>query len=510
MKLASQLSLLLVGALLIAIAAMGAFFAFNLERGFVAYVNAEQLRQLDALAEATTRYAQRFGGLEPMLRDRRLWGRLVRESEENLAPRDLVTGPPEEGRPPPFEGRRPPPLEGRPPPLEGRPPPFEGRAPFEGRPPRADKRGPPGEPEGIGRRFFLLGPEHRLPDGDPLPATGSRPPVEREIKVAGRTVGYIVHYPYERVSRAEDKSFLRSQFLGVAFVALGLLVVGVLVAPIAARRWTRPLRDIGRATGRIARGEVGVRVAATGASEIEALASDVNAMAASLARLDESRKRWIAQSAHELRTPLMVLRGEIDALQDGVRPVDARALASLGEEVLHLGKLVDDLHLVAVADMGALPCRIEPIDPRPVAERAVERFRERAAARGLSIGLTGPEAPARIDADEMRLAQLLDNLIENSLRYTDAPGRIALTLAIEGPLVRLRVEDTPPGVRREECAQLFEPLHRADAARSRREGGSGLGLTVCRAIAQAHGATISAEPSALGGLAIDLRFPRLP
>jgi two-component system sensor histidine kinase BaeS len=511
MKLANQLSLILVGALLIAIAAMGAFFAFNLERGFVAYVNAEQLRQLDALAESTTRYAQRFGGLEPLLRDRRLWGRLVRESEENLEPRDLVTDPPSEGRPP-FHDRPPPddrPPRGGPGGFRDAPPRGPPERPVDGRGP-PDKRGAPGEPEGIGRRFFLMGAERRLPDGERLPAAGTRPPVEREIKVSGRTLGYIVHYPYERVSRAEDKSFLRSQFLGVAFVALGLLVVGVLAAPIAARRWTRPLRDIGRATGRIARGELGVRIAAAGASEIEALASDVNAMAASLARLDESRKRWIAQSAHELRTPLMVLRGEIDALQDGVRPVDARALASLAEEVLHLGKLVDDLHLVAVADMGALPCHLEPIDPRPIAERAVERFRERAAARGLAIELTIPQTPVTIDADEMRVAQLLDNLIENGLRYTDAPGKIALSLTVEGPLVRLRVEDTPPGVRREECAQLFEPLHRADAARSRREGGSGLGLTVCRVIAQAHRASISAEPSALGGLAVDVRFPRLP
>lgn len=491
MKLATQLSLLLVGALLIAIAAMGAFFAFNLERGFVAYVNSQQLRQLDVLAEATTRVAQRHGSLDPLLRDRRLWGRLVRESEEGTPPRDLELP----ARPFGEEGRPLPP-RGAPPPVRDEPPPF------------GDRRPPPGRPESMGlmRRFFLLDGQRRLPAGEPLPMPGAKPPVERRIVVGDRVAGYIVHYPYEHVSRAEDMAFLRSQFLGVAVVALLLLGIGAIVAPLAARRWTRPLREIGLATGRVARGELGVRVAAGGAREIEALAADVNAMAASLARLDESRKRWIAQSAHELRTPLMVLRGEVDALQDGVRPIDARSLDSLGEEVRHLARLVEDLHLVAVADTGALPVHPEPLDLVPLAERAVGRFRERAASRGLEILLNVTAVPPAIDADELRIAQLLDNLLENSLRYTDAPGRVEVTLSAEGPLVLLAVEDTPPGVSPEECALLFEPLHRADPARSRREGGSGLGLAVCRAIAHAHRASIAAHPSHLGGLAIEVRF----
>ncbi len=496
MKLATQLSLLIVSALLIAIAAMGAFFAFNLERGFVAYINAQQLRQLEALAQSAARLAQRFGTLEPLIRDRRLWTRLLRETEDgNVA---FVPEPPHRpaGERPPWDA------DGRP----GRPPPFREFA--EGRPPPPPPVLPPADSMGIARRFFVLGPDRHLPPGEPLPPAGSRAPIEREIRVGDRIEGYIVHYPYERVSRAEDLAFLRSQFMGVALVALALLLAGMLAAPLVARRWTRHLREIGKATGRIARGELDVRVGAGGAREIEALAADVNAMAASLRSLDASRRRWIAQSAHELRTPLMVLRGEIEALQDGVRPVDARALASLAEETRHLAKLVDDLHLVAVADMEGLRCRLERVDLGPIVQRAVERFRERASARGLALSLHAAEGPMPVDADEDRLAQLLDNLFENSLRYTDSPGRIEVTLGHEGPAVRLRVEDTPPGVSRDECARLFEPLERASKARTRREGGSGLGLAICRAIAKAHGAALSAEPSALGGLAVTLLFPR--
>lgn len=493
MKLATQLSLLIVGALLVAIAAMGAFFAFNLERGFVAYINAQQSRQLEALAQAATRVVERTGSIDPLVRDRRLWGRLLRETQDGAVPSEIPLPPPREQRPP-------------------GPPPFGGpddRPPGDGPPDRPFAGPPPGmDPLGLGRRFFVLGPDRHLPPGEPLPPSGQRPPVEREIRLAdGRVAGYVVHYPFERASRAEDLAFLRSQFMDAVLVALALLLAGVLVAPLVARRWTRELRAIGQATARVARGERGVRVAGGGAREIEALAADVNAMAASLARLDESRKQWIAQSAHELRTPLMVLRGEIDALQDGVRPLGHEALASLAEEAKRLAKLVDDLHLVAVADMDGLPCQVGPTDLGALARRAVERFAARAAERGLSLSLDESGVLREAMADDFRVAQLLDNLLENTLRYTDAPGRVVVSVSPAADAVVLRVDDTPPGVTPEACARLFDPLYRADAARSRKAGGSGLGLAVCRAIANAHGAPIAAVPSPLGGLRVEVRFP---
>lgn len=478
MKLATQLSLLLVGAVLVALAAMGGFFAFNLERGFVAYINAQQGRQLDALVDTTQRFAERIGTLDPLLRDRRLWNRMLRDTEDGEAPPDVG-----------MYFRPPPPMEGGGPEFRPGPP-----------PPR------PGDGPGLARRFVLLGPGRHPPPGEPLPPPGRQPPLERPIRVGDRIEGYILHFPYERVSRAEDLAFLRNQFAGVLAIAGILLLGAALAAPLIARRWARPLRDIGRATGRIAKGESGVKVEAGGAREIEALAGDVNAMAASLAELDASRRRWIAQSAHELRTPLMVLRGEIDGLQDGVRTLDAKALASLSDEVRRLTKLVDDLHLVSVADLKGLPTRLERMDLAPVVRRAVERFGERAASKGLTLSLDAPDKALVIDGDEDRLAQLMDNLLENSLRYTDAPGRVQVVLAHAGSVVRLTVQDTKPGPAREECARIFEPLHKVDGARSRKAGGSGLGLAICRAIAKAHGAAIAAEPSALGGLAVTVAF----
>ena len=497
MKLATQVSLLLVSSILLAVIAMGTFVAVNLERGFVGYINALQLRHLDALQKAVVAEAERTGSLDT-LRDRRLWNRFLRETEDGNVPRDLHDARPP---PPPRDGYE---REGRPPPPEHFDP--ERRPPPPG-PFRGPGRPPPPDPLGLGRQFILLDMERRPIIDAPLPPAGQRAPVERPIEVAGKTLGWLRHYPFERASRAEDLAFLRAQFTDILLVAVGLLALALLAAPFVARRWTRPLHAIGSATERIARGEFSVRLPEGRGDEIGALMKNVNAMGQSLARLEEARKRWIAESAHELRTPLAVLRGEIEALQDGVRPFDAKALASLAEETRHLTKLVNELHLLAVADMDGMPCVMARVDLSDIARRAVERFAARAAQRGLALKASRANAAVEVEADDDRLDQLLNNLIENSLRYTDAPGNVEVIVARDGPMARLTVQDSPPGVKQADCERIFEPLYRADAARTRREGGSGLGLAICRAIVKAHGGTIAARPSPLGGLAVTCTFP---
>ena len=473
MKLATQLSLLLVAALAAAVLAMAAFFAFNLERGFTGYINALQARQVDALVEAAAQLARVHGGLEPLLDDRRLWQRLVRETEGGQVPGDIA------------EWRAGPPMGG----------------------PRGGMMGPR---DGMGRgpgRFVLLDAERR-PFGErrPLPPPpGAGPPIDRAIELEGRVVGYVRQFPVERAIRTEDLAFLRAQFSQAAFVGLGVLLLGLIAAPIVARHWSRPLRDIGAATERISQGQFAVRVQAGGSDEIAALGGHVNRMAESLGRLEESRRRWIAESAHELRTPLMVLQGEIDALIDGVRPVDAAALRSLAEETRHLAKLTNDLHLLAVADLEGLAITPSAFDAAAAATRVVERFKARASERGLALSIVARAAP--LEADPDRFEQLVANLLENSLRYTDAPGRIEVDVSCDASGVRMSVSDTAPSVSAAECERLFEPLHRVDAARSRREGGSGLGLAICRAIVLAHRGRISARPSSLGGLQVEAVFP---
>jgi two-component system, OmpR family, sensor histidine kinase BaeS len=154
-----------------------------------------------------------------------------------------------------------------------------------------------------------------------------------------------------------------------------------------------------------------------------------------------------------------------------------------------------------------LPCVMTRVDLGALARRAVERFAPRAAKRGLSLTQSIPPEAIEIEADDDRLDQLFANLLENSLRYTDAPGKVDVRVARDGFLARIDIEDSLPGVPEAQCANLFEPLYRADTARSRREGGSGLGLAIARAIVKAHGGTIAARPSKLGGLAVTVTLP---
>ena len=174
------------------------------------------------------------------------------------------------------------------------------------------------------------------------------------------------------------------------------------------------------------------------------------------------------------------LRGEIGALVDGVRPLTPAALLSLREDVLRLGALTDDLHLLAMADLHSLPCRFADADAVETVRAALQRFEAGSAAAGLSLAWAAPP-PAALPVcwHSARVGQLLDNLLENSLRYTDAPGRIALAPQCSADSLRLSIDDSAAGVAASDLPRLFEPLYRADAARSRHSGGSGLGLAIC-------------------------------
>jgi two-component system sensor histidine kinase BaeS len=215
----------------------------------------------------------------------------------------------------------------------------------------------------------------------------------------------------------------------------------------------------------------------------------------------------VADIAHELRTPLSVLRGEIESLQDGVRALDQESVAALAHETTRLTRLVEDLHTLSLSDRGALTYHREPVDVADVLRDAVAGWRREAEERGLSLTMD-LEDDTIVLADETRLAQVFANLMQNSLRYTDAPGRIAIGLQREGDRIVIDWQDSAPGVAAEELPRLTERLYRVDASRSRVSGGAGLGLAIARAIVEGHGGRLVTAASPLGGLAIRLELPR--
>ena len=479
LSLVNQLVLLLVAAVLLAVSVLGGVVAWNLRAGFSDYLRVQDEDWLDRFAEVASAAVARQGLAA------------VAGPPGTLRPLFDAVGPRDEAAP------RPPPEAD-----DFRPP---DRGP--------GRHGPPGAPppgaQRIANRVSVVDLQGRSLAGRARPgaAIGS----ERTIVVDGRTVAYARLEPAALAPRDLDAAFLARQYRGILFTAglLALLAVGGAVW--AGRRWLRPLQEAQQAARRIAQGELGVRLTPRGNDELADLAHGINAMAASLQQLEASRRRWIAELSHEMRTPLAVLRGEVECLIDGVRPLNAAAMMSLQEEVARVTRLVEDFHHLALSDLRALPCNFEPMQPQALLRQAVERVAARAQAAGLTVTLAeAPSMPAA-HGDPQRLGQLLANLLENSLRYTDAPGRVALSVTPAGAgQWALTVEDSAPGVPAADRHRLFEPLYRADPSRSRRSGGSGLGLSICRAIVRSHGGHIEADSSPLGGLRIVATLPLNP
>ncbi len=307
-----------------------------------------------------------------------------------------------------------------------------------------------------------------------------------------------------------DKSanlFLRDQLRDILILAVILCGASILLAVWLARHLLRPVAALRDVTARLARGQFDARAPLLSRDELAELALHVNAMAQALEENEHQRRRMIADISHELRTPLTVIRGELEALIDGIRTADARALESLHAEVLRLNKLVDDLHQLTLADAGNLAFDWQQLEFDTLVLALLERFRPRAEAAGLNLTWTLPQRRLTLQGDAGRLTQVIINLLENSVRYTDAGGRIVVTLTANASHAELSIEDSAPGVPAGAHASIFERLYRIDSARTRERGGSGLGLSICKMLVEAHGGTISAAPSSLGGVHVLLRLP---
>jgi two-component system sensor histidine kinase BaeS len=523
LRIAHQLSLLLAGIALLSAAAIGGWSAWNLRAGFSDYLRSRDAQQLARFAEVV---AQRVDWTADTSNEPR---RLpMRELMDEFLHREGRTPPPDWRPPPPDgggeRGARGPGGGGGPRGEEGGPRrgppggPPEGRRPGPGGPPEARRPGPPDGghggprqgPPGGGRpaeanRIQVVDVDGNRLGGPPFREGQSL--LQHPVVANGQTVAYVRMLPSTELQEV-DARFLRRQYTGLAIALAVTLVIGFSAAFLAARKLSAPLRTVQTATRRIASGELGVQVPEQGSREMADLIHDVNRMSASLQQLEGARRRWIAQISHELRTPLSVLLGELESIQDGVRVASPDMLATLRGEVLQLVRLVNDLHTLSMADMGALPCEFADVDAAALIRQVASRFESRLRGAGLTFAMEeGPPVRARWDAG--RIEQLLTNLLENSARYTAAPGEVRLRWSVEGPTVRLVVEDSAPGVSTQQQSQLFEPLFRADAARRRQgaESGSGLGLSICRAIVQAHGGKIHAHASALGGLRVEAVLP---
>ncbi len=326
------------------------------------------------------------------------------------------------------------------------------------------------------------------------------------IRAEGQEVGRLAASIRLRGADSREGLFLERQVLLMWILAGSMGVMALLVAFGLSAYLLRPIRSLAAGTRAIAERRFTTRISPYSKDELGQLAEDFNAMAADLEAFEEERRRWIADTSHELATPLAVLRGEIEALQDGIRQPTPERLTSLHHEVLHLSRLVDDLKLISRAEAGRLELNRRSLDLSTLLEETAQRFQGRLQQKGLELKLeTAPELWIQGDAE--RLEQVLGNLLENVLRYADAPGTVRLSGEASGGQVYCRVEDSGPGVPEALLEKLFDRFFRAEGSRNRATGGSGLGLAICKNLIEAHGGRISAQPSSLGGLCLEIQLP---
>ena len=328
------------------------------------------------------------------------------------------------------------------------------------------------------------------------------------LQLDGRTIGWLVSVPVSRLTNAADLRFQEGQLkAGWLFAILGVLLAAA-VAMLLARVMLVPVKRLAAALHQLATGDYSTRVVASSRDELGQLAGDFNRLARVLENNEQMRRHFMADISHELHTPLAVLRGELEAMEDGVRTPTPEALKSLQAEVSTLSKLVDDLYELSLADVGALSYHMEVFDPVEVLQQALSAFGERLQGQSIRLETRIPPSTGwTIEADPQRLLQLFNNLLENVVRYTDPGGRLRVSVSRDGESLRVDFQDSEPAVPADALPRLFERLYRVESSRNRASGGAGLGLALCRSIAEAHGGTIEARPSPLGGLWISLTFP---
>ncbi len=328
------------------------------------------------------------------------------------------------------------------------------------------------------------------------------------VVVGGKTVGTVLNMrPADVVLDTQGNEFLQSVQRTLLIAGLAAVLVALLAGVFISGRLTAPLQKLKGAAAAVAAGQFDRRVTETSTDEIGDLARAFNSMAADLEQAETVRRNMLADVAHELRTPLTVIQGNLQAILEGVYPLDREQVETIYDESRLLTRLVEDLHDLAQAEAGQLRLDRAPLDANRVAQATVAKFAAAAGAAGVALRLETAPGAQVVNGDADRLAQLLGNLIGNALRYTPAGGQILVTISSLPGRAVIEVSDTGSGISAEDLAHVFDRFYRGEKSRSRRGGGAGLGLAIARQIATAHGGELTVRSSPGQGSCFTLSLP---
>ncbi|NKY09605.1 sensor histidine kinase [Cellulomonas hominis] len=293
-----------------------------------------------------------------------------------------------------------------------------------------------------------------------------------------------------------------------AALLLALLVSSALSIWIAGRV-TRSLQPIVTAAGSVARGVYDRRVPVPGlGAEFDDVATAMNAMSERLEHVDGTRRRLLADLAHEMRTPLATLTVYVDSIEDGLRDPDAATLQVLRDQVDRLSRLAEDVSAVSLAEERRLPLRLADAAPEDLVRAAAAAANPAFATKGVYLQVDAAVRVPAVSVDRDRIGQVLANLLDNALRHSDRGAAVVVRVRAERDAVAIAVHDTGDGIAAEHLSHVFDRFYRADAARDRDHGGSGIGLTVSKAFAEAHdGSLDAASPGTGQGATFTLRLP---
>lgn len=507
-----KLFLAIAGANLVLVMAVYLGYSKILDQGLVDYVNESDQARLRPIVDELADGYHQHGSWEWLAQDRETWGALLgkhlgfgnlwmfrdqrnRDNRNGNGPRDdrsKLNDQRAPSRPP--AGEQP-----------GGPPPRDNPAlrPDRGFP---HVENPVALPITIDWRIMLFDGTGKSVGPFPFDAKTLGQAVKLPITVNGSIVGYLGYIPQLTVVETLESYAKQQQAKRFLVIAIGMLAAVLLNAALISHWLSRRLRALGHGAAALARGDYTTRIPATGYDELARLAGDFNHLALALGAAQRGRQQWIADIAHELRTPLTSLRAEVEAVQDGVRPLTQGSIASVAQEVNQLTRLVEDLRMLSLSDLGALTCRKEPEVLAEIIDDAMAAGRVAITEKNLQLR-TSIDQSLVVEADAERLAQVFANLLQNTLRYTEAPARLSITATIDGANARIDWDDSAPGVGDADLPRLTERLYRVDESRARVSGGSGLGLAIVKAIIDAHGGRMQASHSPLGGLRWSIWLP---
>lgn len=327
------------------------------------------------------------------------------------------------------------------------------------------------------------------------------------IEVDGEVVGVLITRRAAFAMEPIERGFLDRVNTTLLTATAGATALALLLGVLLARSLTRPLRELTDATHAVAEGNLALQVPVRSRDELGELATSFNQMSARLARSRDLRRQMTADIAHELRTPLSLILGHAESLSEGVLPPTAETFHVIHDEAQRLNGLVEDLRTLSLSEAGELLLSRRPVSVGELLERTIRAHTPQAQQKSLSLDLDlGPELPS-LYVDPDRVAQVLDNLLNNALRYTPAGGAISLSALGSESGVRIAVEDSGPGIPDGELSSIFERFYGAGKSHRRHEGGSGLGLAIAKSIVEAHGGRIWAESGPEEGARFVVELP---